>query len=79
MGDVIFPANLVTTLDLPPDRVLTEAIKETLNSVLVIGKYDDGKLYLAASTGDGGEIALLIMRGQQHLIHHVAKQFGDPL
>ena len=80
MGDVI-RVSFTTYGDIPPNKVLAAAIDEAdpLDTVLVIGKRQDGGLYLANSTGDCGEVTLLIWRAQQHLAHHIAKAYGDPL
>jgi len=69
---------LPTTLDIPPDRVLQEAIMDpSLDTVVVIGKTQEGRLYLASSTGNGGEISLLIRRAEHFLIHWLIEQCGD--
>ena len=80
MGDVI-RASFTMYGEIPPNKVLANAMDDAdpLDTVLVIGKRQDGGLYLACSTGDGGETALLIWRAQQHLAHHIAKAYGDPL
>lgn len=42
----------VTTLDIPPERVLNAALKDDLASVLVIGREKSGAIYIAASDND---------------------------
>lgn len=46
---------VVTTIDLPVERVLQAAIEAKPAFVLVIGEDSDGSLYFASSKSDGGE------------------------
>lgn len=46
---------VVTTLSIPVERVLSEALKADIRKVWVIGEDADGMLYFAASESDGGE------------------------
>lgn len=46
---------VITTLDLPPERVLQGALQADLESVLVIGRRKDGTFFIASSMSDGGE------------------------
>jgi len=41
--------------DLPVQRILNEALKQDLESVIVIGQ-KDGEMYIASSSGDGREL-----------------------
>lgn len=52
----------LTTVDMPPERVLTSAIQQGLQDVLVIGELPDGELFVAASHSD---TARLIYRLKQ--------------
>ena len=55
---------MMTTLDLPANRILEAAITEPpLETVLIIGK-QQGKFYLASNTGKLGEILVLIRRAE---------------
>ena len=49
----ILPA--VTSLSIPVERVLTEAVKADIRKVWVIGEDAEGMLYFASSESDGGE------------------------
>jgi hypothetical protein len=45
---------VVTSLNIPVERVLTGAQAAGLKYVMVIGRDQDGELYFAASESDGG-------------------------
>lgn len=51
--------NGVTRLDLPPDRILEQAIGK-LKGVIVIGWNEEGDFYGASSYADGGEALWLL-------------------
>lgn len=51
--------NGVTKLDLPPDRILEQAIGK-LKGVVVIGWDHDGQFYGASSYADGGDCLWLL-------------------
>lgn len=54
MGDVV-ELQTVTSLDLPPERILNGAIAKDLESAIVIGITKDGELYFASSIADGAD------------------------
>lgn len=58
MGDRnnVVDLGMVTTLDVPVDRVLGKVPVAELSRVLVIGQRNDGELYFAASYSDGGTV-----------------------
>ena len=47
---------VITTLNLPTERVLKAAIKKSLDGCVVIGLDMDGELYFASSWADGGTV-----------------------
>jgi hypothetical protein len=55
----IFIFNGITKLDLPPDRVLEQAVGK-LQGVLVIGFDHEGEFYGASSYADGGNAIWLL-------------------
>ena len=61
----------ITTLDIPPDKVLDRAVGN-LEQVCVIGTTNDGDFYFASSKADGGEVLWLL----QLAIHKLMK-IGD--
>lgn len=60
--------NGITTLDIPVDRVLEAAIGQGMRKVLIIGEEDEGKLYVACSTSEVGEVLLLMERAKRRLL-----------
>lgn len=61
MTDKIIPFTGVTTLDIPPDRVLEQA-KGRMEGVVIMGWDADGKEYFASSYADGGKVLWLMER-----------------
>ena len=59
---------VVTTLDIPPERILNKALDAGLKEVMVIGTAEDGSLYFCASFGDGGNVLWLMERTKIELI-----------
>lgn len=57
----------VTTLDLDPEVILTEAAGQ-LKSVVIIGYDHDGAEYFASSVADGGAIVWLMERMKKALL-----------
>ena len=57
----------------PPDDVL-EAAKGHLDTVLVIGKDLQGRVYMASSQSDCGEAMLLLTRAEHFLMHQIAEE-----
>ena len=51
---------VVTTLDVPPSRVLADAMSANLDQAIVIGRNQDGTLYFASSVSDGAEANWLL-------------------
>lgn len=66
MSNVI-PLGNITTLDLPPDRVL-DAAKGKLESVVIIGWTEDGEEYFASTDPDSGSVIWLLERFKKALL-----------
>jgi hypothetical protein len=47
---------VITTLDVPTERILDAAKEAELQSAIVIGVDKDGELYFASSFADGGAV-----------------------
>jgi hypothetical protein len=58
--------DIVTRLDIPPDRVLEQA-KGKLEGVVLLG-YDKGGEYFASSYADGGDVLWLLERCKLRLL-----------
>jgi len=68
---------VITTLDLPANRILEAAITEPpLETVLIIGK-QRGKFYLASNTGKLGEILVLIRRAELSINAHIVESLEN--
>ena len=63
----------ITRLDLPPDRILEEAIGK-LEGVVILGYEKDGNEYFASSYADGGLVNWLLDRCKQQLIRMAETQ-----
>lgn len=72
MGDVI-DAHIVTSLDIPVERILARAAEANLKTVVVIGWDQDGDPYFAASIADGPEVLWLLELTKQRLFEVAAK------
>ena len=66
MGDVV-NLDMVTRLDLPPDRIL-EAAKGQLETVAIFGWDHDGNLYAASNKADGGDLLWLMEKAKALLL-----------
>lgn len=58
----------ITTLDIPPARVLSKAVDAALQSCVVIGYREDGSFYFASSVADGGEVLWLMEVAKKRLL-----------
>lgn len=66
MGNVV-NLHCVTKLDMPPDRILEEAIGK-LDGVVIMGFDKDGEEFFASSYADGGQVLWLIERSKLKLL-----------
>jgi hypothetical protein len=64
---VILP--VITTLPIPVERILAQAMEADLKLCLVIGEREDGSLYFASSEPDGGDLLWLLERAKLALLH----------
>jgi hypothetical protein len=55
---VILP--VITRLNIPPDRVLNDALAADLDGAVVIGQRKDGSYYFSSSIADGGDALWLL-------------------
>jgi len=67
MSNVI-PLRTITTLDLPPERVLNGAIEADLSEVVIIGRDQEGNEYFASSIADGADVIWLADRMKLKLL-----------
>ncbi len=63
---VTFPG--ITTLDIPPERILQKAGEAGLMDVVVLGYDKNGDEYFASSVADGAEVLWLLERLKLQLL-----------
>ena len=56
----VIVGNFNTTLPVPAEKVLNGALQYKLSDVIIIGKTEDGDLYLASSMPEAPEILWLL-------------------
>jgi len=52
----IITLRCVTTLDLPTERILTNALDADLERCFVVGRTKEGEFYFASTFSDGGTV-----------------------
>ena len=62
--------NVLTTLDIPADRVI-EATMGKLKRVVILGYDNDGEEYFASSIADGADVVWLMERMKKKLLEIV--------
>ena len=68
MSDNVINLPVITTLDLPAERVLQEALNADLDGVVVIGYAKDGTEYMASSIAGGPEVNWLLDRCKARMV-----------
>ncbi len=66
--DNVVELDVVTTLNLPADRVLGKALEHGLESVVILGYDRDGNEYFSSSLADGGGVLWLLERFKLRLL-----------
>ena len=66
--DKIIPFTVLTTQDVPADRVLKEARKAALSEAVVIGWDEEGNLYFAGSVASGPSVLWLLEVAKKALL-----------
>lgn len=69
MGEVV-EWDGITTLDIPPARVLEKAMGENLTGVVLIGTDEDGCLFFSSSMASAPQILWLIESLKHELLSH---------
>jgi len=70
MGEVI-ELDIDTTLDIPPVKVCEAAMHADLSSVMVIGWDKAGQFYMASSSGDIGELLIMLELGKRETVAQI--------
>lgn len=64
----IVELDLVTSLDIPVERILKKAEEAGLTSIIVIGYKENGEEYFKSSLADGGKILWIMERMKLRLL-----------
>ena len=67
MGEVV-TLNMITSIDIPADRVIDAAKDAGLTKVVIVGYDADGQEYFASSVADGGSVLWLMERAKHKLM-----------
>lgn len=65
--DNVVVLDVETSLDIPADRVLSGAMGE-LESVIVIGRRNNGTLYVASSMADAAEFVFMVELAKRQVL-----------
>lgn len=74
MPGVVLPADnvvdldVVTSLPLPSEKLLTKALENGVTNVVIIGYDPDGDFYFASSDADGGDVLWLLEIAKKRLL-----------
>jgi hypothetical protein len=67
-SDNVIDLPVVTSLDIPVERILNGAIEANLDTAIVIGWQEDGEFYFAGSSGDAAQTLLLLELAKRELL-----------
>ena len=67
MSEVVY-LDVVTSLDVPVERILSAAAEADLETAIVIGLDKDGAFYFASSEGDGAAVLWWIEIAKKRLL-----------
>lgn len=70
-NDKVVDLPCVTTLPIPPEKILRRALREGLSDVVVIGYDKEGGEYFASSEPDAAEVLYMLVRAQHRLMRTV--------
>ena len=68
MSNVVPLEGLITSLDIPPARVIAAAAERRLKDCVIVGHDEDGELYFASSVGDGGAVLWMFEKAKLLLL-----------
>ena len=68
MNDNVVILDMVTTINLPPDRVLNAALGNVDGGVVLVGYGADGDFYFASSISAGPEVVWLLELAKMKLL-----------
>lgn len=68
MTEKVVALPVVTSCDLPPERLLQAAIDAGLSEVVIVGFDKDGEEYFSSSVADGGSVLWNLERAKMRLL-----------
>ncbi len=71
MKDNVIVLPVITSLDVPAERILNSALKAELDRVVVMGYDAEGNEYFASSMADGADVVWLAERLKKKLLDMV--------
>lgn len=77
MADNVVILPVITTLDVPVERILNKAQEADLDAALVIGWKKDGGFFFASSYADSAQVIYLLRRGEHDLLKMEDELAGD--
>ena len=78
MTDNVIYADILTKLDLPPERVIQNLPpSDQWDEIVVIGFLKDGTQYFAANKADGGAVLWLLEMAKRDLLNVGKQLIGD--
>lgn len=77
MSAEIVELDVVTSLDLPPERILRKAAEAGLTEVIVVGLCEDGSEYFGSSVADGADVVWHLERAKWRLMRQTDALMGD--
>lgn len=60
--------SVVTTLDIPVERILRKAMEADLESIIILGMRKNGEEYFCSSVADGGTVLWKLERCKRQLL-----------
>ncbi len=67
--DNVVPLDIMTTVDIPPKRVIEAALECEFDNVIVIGSNEaEDNLYIASSTGSGPMILWMLEQAKKDIL-----------
>lgn len=59
----------ITSLDIPPEKILKRVLEKDLESVVIMGYHKSGELYFASSFPGGGDVLWLMEKLKVELLN----------
>jgi hypothetical protein len=67
-ADNVVDLDVITSLPMPSDKLLTKALENGVTNVVILGYDPDGDFYFASSDADGGDVLWLLEIAKKRLL-----------